>query len=71
MIYAYTKDSRWIEKLQLWMTNICVNSLMNGFEISKIADIYTKGIFDGISGIGWLYLFASLDLNNLLLLEIR
>ena len=71
MIYAYTKDSRWIEKLQLWMTNICVNSLMNGFEISKIADIYTKGIFDGISGIGWLYLFAGLDLNNLLLLEIR
>lgn len=71
ILYAYTKESKWIERLQLWMTNICVNSLMNGFEISKIADIYTKGVFDGISGIGWLYLFAGLDLNNLLLLEIK
>jgi len=71
MLYLYTKEKKWFDNLQLWITNIYVNSLLNGFEIPKMNDIYTKGIFDGISGIGWLYLYANSDLDNLLLLEIK
>jgi len=71
MIYDYTNQEKWKSLLQLWMSNLTMNSLFDCYKISKIGDMQTKGIFDGISGIGWLYLYASSPISNLLLLETK
>ena len=71
MIYDYTNQEKWKSLLQLWMSNFTMNSLFDCYKISKIGDIQTKGIFDGISGMGWLYLYASSPISNLLLLETK
>lgn len=49
MIYEYTHEEKWKSLLQLWMSNIHMNALLDTFKISEIGDIKTKGIFDGIS----------------------
>lgn len=69
MIYEYTNEEKWILLIQLWMSNINMNALFEGYGIPKIVDINAKGIFDGISGVGWIYLYASEAICNLLLLE--
>ncbi len=71
MIYEYTKDEKWSFLLQVWLSNMSINTLFDYYEIPKIIDITSKGIFDGISGIGWLYLYASDSIGNLLLLETK
>ena len=71
MIYEYTHEEKWKSLLQLWMSNIHMNALLDTFKISEIGDIKTKGIFDGISGVGWLYLYSSDQINNILLLEAK
>jgi len=71
MIYEYTNEKKWILLLQLWMSNMNMNAIFKGYEIPKIVDINAKGIFDGISGVGWIYLYASDSINNLLLLETK
>ncbi len=71
MIYEYTNQEKWKLLLQLWMSNLNMNALFDFYKISKIGDIQTKGMFDGISGIGWIYLYASSPISNLLLLETK
>lgn len=71
MIYEYTKQEKWMTLVNLWMSNITMNSFFGSYKISKLDDVETKGIFDGISGIGWLYLYTSSSINNILLLEAR
>lgn len=71
MIYEYTNEDKWIMLLDLWMSNMDMNALFSDYDIPKIMDIKAKGIFDGISGIGWVYLYASNAINNLLLLETK
>lgn len=71
MIYEYTKDEKWKCMLHMVMTNIYINSLTKSYQIPEIEHIKAKGIFDGIAGIGWLYLYANKSINNLLLLEIK
>ncbi|AVQ44937.1 type 2 lanthipeptide synthetase LanM family protein [Clostridium botulinum] len=71
MIYEYTNQEKWKLLLQLWMSNLNMNALFDFYKISKIGDIQTKGMFDGISGVGWIYLYASSPISNLLLLETK
>ena len=71
MIYEYTNQEKWKLLLQLWMSNLNMNALFDSYKISKIGDIQTKGMFDGISGVGWIYLYASSPISNLLLLETK
>jgi len=71
MIYEYTNEGKWISILQLWISNMNMHALFEGYEIPKIVDINAKGVFDGISGVGWLYLYASDPISNLLLLETK
>ena len=71
MIYQYTKDKKWLLLLQVWISNVNMNSLFEGYKIPKVADIMAKGMFDGIFGIAWLYLYISDSINNLLLLEAK
>lgn len=71
MIYEYSNEKKWILLLQLWMSNMKMNALFDCYEISKVVDVSIKGIFDGISGVGWLYLYASDSISNLLLLETK
>lgn len=71
MIYEYSNEEKWISLLELWISNMNMNALFDCYNIPKIVDVTAKGIFDGISGIGWLYLYASDSINNLLLLETK
>ncbi len=71
MIFDETKDKKWIEKLNLLLTNMYLNSLYEDYSIPKIDKIKSKGLFDGISGIGWLYLYLEKSINNILLLETK
>jgi type 2 lantibiotic biosynthesis protein LanM len=71
MIYEYTNQEKWKLLLQLWMSNLNMNALFDFYKIPKIGDIQTKGMFDGISGVGWIYLYASSPISNLLLLETK
>lgn len=71
MIYEYTNEEKWQSILQLWMTNMNMNALFRDYKIPAIADISAKGIFDGISGVGWIYLYALGSASNLLLLETK
>ena len=57
--------------MQLWISNVNISSVYDGYKIPKVADISAKGIFDGYFGIGWMYLYASGSINNLLLLETK
>ncbi|EJO5346882.1 type 2 lantipeptide synthetase LanM family protein [Clostridium botulinum] len=71
MIYEYTNEEKWKLLLELWISNLNMNALFDFYKISKIGDIQTKGMFDGISGVGWIYLYASSQISNLLLLETK
>lgn len=69
MIYEYTKEVEWKMLAELWLTNIYMNAQTENYKVSHIGDIQAKGLFDGISGIGWLYLYTFYKSNNVLLLE--
>lgn len=69
MLYDYTQERKWIESIELWIANMNIHALFEDYSVSKILDTEAKGMFDGISGVGWLYLYASGYVNNVLLLE--
>lgn len=71
MIYEYTQEEKWISLLELWISNMNMNALFDDYEIPKIIEVNAKGIFDGISGVGWMYLYASDSISNVLLLEAK
>ncbi|PXV91688.1 type 2 lantibiotic biosynthesis protein LanM [Lachnotalea glycerini] len=71
MIYDYTQENKWLSLMQLWISNVNISSLFDGYKVPKVADVSAKGIFDGYFGIGWMYLYASGSINNLLLLETK
>lgn len=71
MIYEYTKEKKWLDLLELWVSNMYMNSLFAGYKIQKASDIVIKGLFDGMFGIAWLYLYVQFQVNNVLLLETK
>ena len=69
MLYEYTKDKKWMNYLKRYMSDMYMHSLYEGYKVSRVGDIESKGVFDGISGIAWMYLYAEHNINNILLLE--
>ncbi len=69
MLYEYTNDEKWMDYLMKWMSDMYMNSLYNGYRVAKLGDIENIGMFDGMVGIAWLYMYATHDINNVLLLE--
>ena len=69
MLYEYTGDEKWMNYLKKYMSDMYMHSLYEGYKVSKVGDVESKGVFDGISGVAWMYLHAELDINNILLLE--
>ncbi len=69
MLYEYTKDKKWVDYLEKYMSDMYMHSLFEGYKVSKVGNIESKGVFDGICGVAWMYLYAELDINNILLLE--
>lgn len=69
MLYDYTKDEKWMKYLDIWVSNIFMSFLFDGYKITKVSDIESKGVFDGIYGVVWMYLYAIGNINNILLLE--
>ena len=70
MLYEYTKDEKWMTYLEKYMSDMYMHSLYEGYKVSRVGDIKSKGLFDGISGVAWIYLYAELDINNILMLEL-
>ena len=69
MLYEYTHDEKWMDYLKKWMSDMYMNSLYSGYRVAKVSDIESIGMFEGISGVAWSYLYAALDIDNVLLLE--
>lgn len=70
MIYMYTQDTEWNSLINLWLSNVSIYSTLQGYSIPKLGDVTIKGLFDGICGIGWLYLYSNFSIENVLLLEV-
>lgn len=68
MLYEYSGEERWKENLKLWMSNLTIHSIFNGYGIPSVFDLDSKGLFNGLSGIGWLYIYVSGSINNVLML---
>lgn len=69
MLHEYTGDEKWMNYLKKYMSDMYMHSLYEGYKVSKVGDIESKGMFDGICGVAWMYLYAELGINNVLLLE--
>ncbi|MFB8726117.1 type 2 lanthipeptide synthetase LanM [Enterococcus casseliflavus] len=69
MIFDYTEDNHWEKLLAKWISNLSVYAELEGYNIPVIGDISIKGLFDGLSGIGWMYLYIDHSISNVLLLE--
>lgn len=69
MIYDYTKDEKWMKHIDMWISNIFMSFLYEGYKVTKVSGIESKGVFDGIYGIVWMYLYMTGNTNNILLLE--
>lgn len=69
MLYNETKDGKWKKYLEMWLADICMSALYGGYKVSKVGEIESKGVFDGIYGVVWMYLYAAGNINNILLLE--
>lgn len=69
MLYEYTGEKKWMNYLKKYMSDMYMHSLYEEYRVTRIGDIESKGIFDGISGVVWMYLYAERNINNILLLE--
>lgn len=70
MIFEYTEDERWNNLAYQWLSNIAMYAELHEYKVPYIGDVSAKGLFDGISGVGWLYLYMYQPNNNILLLEV-
>lgn len=68
-ISQYTHSAEWKELLDFCVTNLYVNSLFNQYRVSHFNNIFSKGLFDGITGIGLTYLHLSNSCNDVLSLS--
>lgn len=69
-IFEYTEDEKWQEKINVLLSNMRQRSMIEGYSIPKLFDIEAKGLFDGLSGVGFSYLYAAKSIPNLLLLDV-
>lgn len=69
MLYESTGDDKWMKYLELYMSNINMHALFEGYKVPRIGGVESKGLFDGIYGVVWMYLYATGNVNNILLLE--
>ncbi|WP_313509754.1 type 2 lanthipeptide synthetase LanM [Enterococcus sp.] len=69
MIAQQTNDPYWNDLLQLWLSNLYMGETFNKAKLPEILNLTTKGIFDGLSGIGWVYLYGQTSISNIMLLK--
>ena len=69
MLYKYTKDKKWVDYLEKYMSDMYMHSLYQSYKVTRVGKFESKGVFDGICGVAWMYLYAKHDINNILLLE--
>lgn len=69
MLYEETGHDKWLNKLKVIWNNVNYNKYFEGYKIPKLKHIESVGLFDGISGIAWTYLYLENTTNNLLLME--
>ncbi|SHH08772.1 type 2 lantibiotic biosynthesis protein LanM [Butyrivibrio fibrisolvens DSM 3071] len=71
MIYEYSGESKWLKKMEEWLSDIYSKSLYEGYDLPHIAGITSKGLFDGYVGIAWMYMYLAKHIDNVLLLEVN
>ncbi|KPG69958.1 type 2 lanthipeptide synthetase LanM [Enterococcus sp. RIT-PI-f] len=69
MIAKLTKDPYWADLLQLRLSNLYMEESADKPRLPIIMDLTSKGIFDGISGTGWVYLYCQNSISNIMLLK--
>ncbi|MEJ7530171.1 type 2 lanthipeptide synthetase LanM [Staphylococcus hominis] len=70
-LYNYTKKQKWNDYINLIMSNINNHSSLDNFHIKKIYDIYSLGLFDGLSGVALSQAYIkNNDLVNVQILDI-
>ena len=69
-ISRYTRSSEWKELLDICATNLYMNSLLSRYRISHFNNIFSKGLFDGVSGIGLTYLYLADHSDDVLSISI-
>lgn len=67
-ISQYTQLPEWRALLNTCATNLYINSQFNHYSISHLNNIFSKGLFDGISGVGLTYLYLSNSCDGVLFL---
>lgn len=45
-----------------------LNSLFDSYLLPRVGKTYSLGLFDGIAGIGWMYLFLENKCSNIMML---
>ena len=68
-IFEYTGDEKWQKKIHVLLSNMIQRSMIEGYGIPTLFEIEAKGLFDGLSGVGFSYLYAIGDFPNVLLLD--
>lgn len=70
-ILDYDNSDEWREILSLCVSSLFTTSLFNCYRLDNLNDIFSKGLLNGIGGVGLTYLYANGDVkNNILSFEI-
>lgn len=68
LIYDFTKDEKWNILLKKWISNFKLKYLFES-QLCKPNLLCSKGLFDGLTGIGWMFLFLEGNTPNILTLD--
>lgn len=70
MIYKYTGDTFWSKAIDNWSSELASRVELSQYWIPTIENVPIKGLFDGICGIGWLFLYLKYPIDNVMLLNV-
>ena len=65
-IIDHTHSTEWEAILASCVANLYIHSLFGKYNLPCINDIFSKGLFDGLSGVGLTYLYVENRTNNIL-----
>ncbi|MFH6609636.1 type 2 lanthipeptide synthetase LanM [Streptococcus suis] len=68
LIYEFTGEEKWNDIMMHQLHDLKLNSLFGFYSLPRIGDTYSLGLFDGMAGIGWMYLYLSKKCSNILML---
>lgn len=68
LVYKFTGEKKWNDMLKNQLYKLKLNSLFDSYLLPRVGKTYSLGLFDGIAGIGWMYLFLENKFSNIMML---